>query len=141
MADTDIARAAIDRDGGERFQSLRRQLGVSSFGMNVIVLAPGERGRIHAHERQEEVYLVLEGELTLVVEGEERLLGPDHVVRVGPPVRRQLVNAGGQRVVLLALGGSGEHVGRDGLAWESWDEDSPGRSPQDVPLPQDLPGA
>jgi mannose-6-phosphate isomerase-like protein (cupin superfamily) len=105
------------------------------------VLQPGERGRIHAHEHQEEVYLVLEGELTLVVEGEERLLGPDHLVRVGPPVRRQLVNAGGQRVVLLALGGSGEHAGRDGLAWESWDEESPGRPPQDVPLPQDLPGS
>jgi uncharacterized cupin superfamily protein len=141
MANTEIAYSTIDRDSGERFQSLRRDLGVSSFGMNAIVLQPGERGRIHAHEHQEEVYLVLEGELTLVVEGEERLLGPDRLVRVGPPVRRQLVNAGGQRVVLLALGGSGDHAGRDGLAWESWDEESPGRPPQDVPLPQDLPGS
>jgi mannose-6-phosphate isomerase-like protein (cupin superfamily) len=138
---TDIAYSTIDRDSGDRFQSLRSDLGVSSFGMNVIVLQPGERGRIHAHEHQEEVYLVLEGELTLVVEGEESALGPDRLVRVGPPVRRQLVNAGPQRVVLLALGGSGEHVGRDGLAWESWDEESPGRPPQEVPLPQDLPSA
>jgi uncharacterized cupin superfamily protein len=141
MANTDIAYSTIDRDSGDRFQSLRRDLGVSSFGMNVIVLQPGERGRIHAHEHQEEVYLVLEGELTLIVEGEESALGPDRVVRVGPPVRRQLVNAGRQRVVLLALGGSGDHVGRDGVAWESWDEESPGRPPQDVPLPQDLPSA
>jgi uncharacterized cupin superfamily protein len=141
MANTDIAYSTIDRDSGDRFQSLRRDLGVSSFGMNVIVLQAGERGRIHAHEHQEEVYLVLEGELTLIVEGEESALGPDRVVRVGPPVRRQLVNAGRQRVVLLALGGSGDHVGRDGVAWESWDEESPGRPPQDVPLPQDLPSA
>jgi mannose-6-phosphate isomerase-like protein (cupin superfamily) len=138
---TDIAYSTIDRDSGDRFQSLRSDLGVSSFGMNVIVLQPGERGRIHAHEHQEEVYLVLEGHLTLIVEGEENTLGPDRLVRVGPPVRRQLVNAGPQRVVLLALGGSGEHVGRDGLAWESWDEESPGRPPQEVPLPQDLPSA
>jgi mannose-6-phosphate isomerase-like protein (cupin superfamily) len=138
---TDIAYSTIDRDSGDRFQSLRSDLGVSSFGMNVIVLQPGERGRIHAHEHQEEVYLVLEGELTLVVEGEDSALGPDRLVRVGPPVRRQLVNAGPQRVVLLALGGSGEHMGRDGLAWESWDEESPGRPPQEVPLPQDLPSA
>lgn len=138
---TDIAYSTIDRDSGDRFQPLRRDLGVSSFGMNVIVLQPGERGRIHAHEHQEEVYLVLEGELTLVVEGEDSALGPDRLVRVGPPVRRQLVNAGPQRVVLLALGGSGEHMGRDGLAWESWDEESPGRPPQEVPLPQDLPSA
>jgi mannose-6-phosphate isomerase-like protein (cupin superfamily) len=141
MANTDIAYSTIDRDSGDRFQPLRRDLGVSSFGMNVIVLQPGERGRIHAHEHQEEVYLVLEGELTLVVEGEDSTLGPDRLVRVGPPVRRQLANAGVQRVVLLALGGSGEHVGRDGLAWESWDEESPGRPPQEVPLPQDLPSA
>lgn len=139
MADIDIAYAAIDRDGGARFQRLRRELGVSSFGMNLIVLAPGERGRIHAHERQEEVYLVLEGELTLLVEGAEDVLGPDRLVRIGPSVRRQLVNAGTRRVVLLALGGSGDHDGRDGLVWASWEDASPGRPPQEIPLPEDLP--
>jgi mannose-6-phosphate isomerase-like protein (cupin superfamily) len=94
MADSDIAFAALDRDGGERFQSLRRQLDVRSFGMNVVVLQPRQRGRIHAHEGQEEVYLVLEGELTLLVEGVDHVLAPDHLVRVGPAVRRQLVNTG-----------------------------------------------
>jgi uncharacterized cupin superfamily protein len=139
MADTDIAFSAIERDSGERFQPLRRELGVSSFGMNLIVLGPRERGRIHAHERQEEVYVVLEGQLTLLVEGVGHVLGPDRVARVGPAVRRQLVNAGQERVVLLALGGSGEHAGRDGQAWASWEDDSPGRPPQEVPLPGDLP--
>ena len=138
-SDPDIAFATIARDGEERFQLLRRELGVSSFGINVIVLAPRQRARIHAHERQEEVYLVLEGELTLVVDGAEHTLGPDQLVRVGPPVRRQLVNRGPARVVLLALGGSGEHAGRDGMAWESWEDTGPGRTPQDVPPPADLP--
>jgi mannose-6-phosphate isomerase-like protein (cupin superfamily) len=136
----DIAFATISRDGEERFQLLRRELGVSSFGINVIVLAPRQRGRVHAHERQEEVYLVLEGALTLLVEGGEHVLGPDELVRVAPAVRRQLVNRGPGRVVALALGGDGEHAGRDGLAWESWDDDGPARTPQDVPLPADLPG-
>jgi mannose-6-phosphate isomerase-like protein (cupin superfamily) len=139
MGHDEIAFSTIRRDGEDRFQPLRRELGVSSFGMNLILLEPGQRGRIHAHERQEEVYLVLEGALTLVVEGAEHVLGPDDLVRVGPPVRRQLLNAGPERLVLLALGGSGEHGGRDGLAWSSWDDDSPGRPPQDVPLPDDLP--
>ena len=53
-------------------------------------------------------------------------------------LRRQLVNAG-ERVVLLALGGSGEHVGRDGRVWASWDDDGGPRTPQEVPLPEDLP--
>jgi uncharacterized cupin superfamily protein len=137
MADTDVTFAALDPDNGERFQRLRRDLGVTSFGLNLIILQPGQRGRVHAHERQEEVYLVLEGELTLVVEREDHALGEGRLARVPPAVRRQLVNRGGERVVLIALGGSGEHEGRDGRAWASWDEEGPGRPPQDVPLPED----
>jgi uncharacterized cupin superfamily protein len=139
MADADVAFAALDRDSGERFQSIRSALGISSFGMNVIVLQPRQRGRIHAHERQEEVYLVLEGELTLVVEGAEHVLAADELARVAPSTRRQLVNAGASRVVLVALGGSGEHEGRDARAWAAWDDLGPGSPPQDVPLPADLP--
>ena len=139
MTEPDITLATLDRDIGERFQSLRRELGVDSFGMNLIVLAPGQRGRIHAHEQQEEVYLVLEGELTLLVEGIEYLLEMDRVVRIAPVVRRQLVNAGSERMVLLALGGSGDHLGRDGRAWTSWEDDGPGAPPQEIPLPKDLP--
>jgi|SRR5215211_892045 len=135
----DVAFATLDLDNEERFQSLRRELGVSSFGINLITLPASARGRIHAHERQEEVYLVIEGELTLVVEGEEHVLGRGRVARVGPAVRRQLVNKGPERLALLALGGAGEHAGRDGRAWESWDEGGPGRSPQEVPLPADQP--
>jgi uncharacterized cupin superfamily protein len=138
MSEPDIAFGALDRDGNERFQTLRRQLDVHSFGINLMILKPGERGRIHAHAQQEEVYLVLEGELTLTVEGVEHILAADRIVRVGPAVRRQLANAGDQRLVVLALGGSGEHAGRDGRAWVSWEEDGAGRAPQEVPLPSDL---
>lgn len=135
----DVSFASIDRASGERFQALRRQLGVNSFGLNLIALQPRQRGRIHAHEHQEEVYLVLDGELTLLVDGVEHVLGPDHMVRLAPTVRRQLVNAGPDRLLLLALGGSGEHAGRDGRAWATWQEPGPGAPPQDIPLPDDLP--
>jgi mannose-6-phosphate isomerase-like protein (cupin superfamily) len=136
--ETGTSRAALDPDGGEQFLSLRRALGVTSFGMNQIVLRPRQRGRIHRHERQEEVYLVLEGTLTLVVEGEEEALERGELVRVGPEVRRQLVNRGPDRLVLLALGGDGEHVGRDGRAFAGWD-DAQGAPPAEIPLPEDLP--
>jgi mannose-6-phosphate isomerase-like protein (cupin superfamily) len=141
MAAPDIAFATLDRSSTERFQRLRAELDLSSFGINLIVLAPGQRGRVHAHDRQQEVYLVLEGELTLVVEGVEHTLGVDRLARIGPEVRRQLVNRGPERLVLLALGGAGEHIGRDGRAWSSWEEEGPGRRPQEVPLPEDLPAA
>jgi mannose-6-phosphate isomerase-like protein (cupin superfamily) len=136
--DDGISRTALDPDVGERFLSLRRQLGVTSFGMNQIVLEPRQRGRIHRHQRQEEVYLVLEGTLTLVVEGEEQALARGELVRVAPEVRRQLVNRGPERLVLLALGGDGEHRGRDGEAWTDWDSPH-SAAPQEVPLPDDLP--
>src|SRR3954447_5246661 len=134
---------ALDPDGDERFQSLRQELGVSTFGLNLIRLRPGERGRIHAHQRQEEVYLVLEGTLTLEVgvggvgDGKPRELGRGELARVAPALRRRLANRGDERVVVLALGGAEPHVGRDGRAWESWDEPGEGRPPQDVPLPAD----
>jgi len=140
VPDEEIAFASLQPVPGERFVTLRRELGVSSFGINLIVLEPRQRGRIHNHERQEEVYVVLEGELTLGLDGGvEHVLRPGRAVRVSPGVRRQLVNASATRLVLLALGGSGEHVGRDGHAWESWQEGGPGRTPQEVPLPEDLP--
>lgn len=139
MSEPDLTFATLDPGTDERFVSLRRQLSVSAFGMNLLVLQPRQRGRIHAHERQEEVYMVTEGELTLVVEGKEHVLPKDRLARVGPSVRRQLVNRGPERLVVLALGGSGEHVGRDGRAWESWEEGGEGRPPQEVPLPEDLP--
>jgi mannose-6-phosphate isomerase-like protein (cupin superfamily) len=139
MGQPDVASTTINTNNSERFQSLRRELGIDGFGMNVITLRPRQRGRIHSHEVQEEVYLVLEGELTLGVDGDEETYGRNSVVRVGPGVRRQLVNRGGATLLLLALGASGEHVGRDGRAWESWDEDGEGRAPQEVPLPSDLP--
>ena len=124
-------------DSGERFQRLRGELGVTTFGLNLIVLQPGQRGRIHRHERQEEVYVVLEGTLSLVIEGEERDLNQGELVRVAQDVRRQLVNRGPGRLALLAVGGAEPHDGRDGIAYESW-SDLAGRTPQELPLPEDL---
>jgi mannose-6-phosphate isomerase-like protein (cupin superfamily) len=139
MSDPAIQITALDPDAG-MFQTLRRDLGVTSFGINALTLAPKQRLRVHRHEKQEEVYLVLEGELTLIVEGEPSVLPKGSLVRVPPELRRQLTNPGSEPLVLLALGGYGEHEGRDGLAWSSWEEEGEGRSPQEVPLPDDLPG-
>jgi hypothetical protein len=40
--------------------------------------------------------------------------------------------------MVLALGGAGDHNGRDGLAYADWDDTEP-RPPQEIPLPDDLP--
>jgi uncharacterized cupin superfamily protein len=132
------ATTRLEDDPDDRFVRLRAALGVSSFGLNQIVLRPGQRGRIHRHEHQEEVYLVLDGTLTLLVEGDATTLERGELIRVGPELRRQLVNRGPGTLSLLALGGAGEHEGRDGLAYPDWGASEP-VSPRDLPLPEDLP--
>ncbi len=117
--------------------SLRRALGVSSFGINQMVLQPGQQMRIHRHAEQEEVYLVLDGRLTVAVEGEDTVLERGELMRVAPGVRRQLVNRGPGKVVLIALGGAGEHESRDGEAFTTWEQEI-GAPPREVPLPDDL---
>jgi quercetin dioxygenase-like cupin family protein len=129
---------ALDPDGEERFQRLRRELGVTTFGLNLIRLRPRQQGRIHRHERQEEVYAVLEGTLTLEVEGEPRELARGTLARVAPGIRRRLSNRGDAPLLLLAIGGAEPHQGRDGEAFAAWDDDT-GVPPQDLPLPPDLP--
>jgi uncharacterized cupin superfamily protein len=128
----------LDHAGSDRFQRLRSELGVETFGLNLIRLGSRQRGRIHAHERQEEVYIVLSGTLSLAVAGEEHQLSVGDCARVAPGVRRQLINRGRDRCVLLALGGAEPHHGRDGIAFDEWDSPE-GRSPQEMPMPPDLP--
>jgi uncharacterized cupin superfamily protein len=135
--ETGVSYAKLDPDTSERFISLRRALGVSTFGINQMILRPGQRGRIHRHGQQEEVYMVLSGTLTLIVEGEARELGQGELARVAPGVRRQLANRDPDAdVLMIALGGALEHVGRDGEAFEAW-EQATGAPPQEVPLPDD----
>ena len=58
---------------------VRRSLGVSTFGLNAVELPPGES--IPEHDEtgrgHEEVFLVLEGEATIVVDGVDHPLRPD----------------------------------------------------------------
>ena len=135
-----VARAKLNPDDPERFVPLRRALGVTSFGLNQMLLRPGQRGRIHRHERQEEVYLVLSGRLTVEIEGEPHDLEAGELIRIAPGVRRRVLNLGPALVNVLAVGGATPHEGRDGLAYTDWDDDDP-RPPQEVPLPEDLPAS
>ena len=109
---TGIAFTSLDLEPGDRFQRLRNDLGVESFGLNLLRLEPGERSRIHRHQHQEEVYLVLEGTLTLLIENEPHEVAQAGLARVAPDVRRQLVNRRPERLRLLALGGANPHEGR-----------------------------
>src|SRR4029079_18944357 len=82
------ARARLQDDAENRFIRLRAELGVTSFGLNQIVLHPSQRRRIHCHARPEHVYVATAGTLSLVVEVEETTLERGDLIRVAPGVRR-----------------------------------------------------
>jgi uncharacterized cupin superfamily protein len=135
---TGVSYTALQPDTEERFTSLRRELGVTTFGINQVILRPGQRGRIHRHKTQEEVYLVLSGTLSIVYQDEVKELRQGEIARVAPEVRRYIANRHPEDVLLIALGGAIEHVGRDGEAFGSWEDTEP-TSPQELPLPPDEP--
>jgi mannose-6-phosphate isomerase-like protein (cupin superfamily) len=142
MTEADITTFAVATEpagpGAEFFEPIRRHLGAESLGVNRLELQPRQRLRVHRHEHQEELYFPLSGTLTLIVEEVEHEIPVGTLARVGNSVRRQVANRGDVPVVFLAFGAAGEHESRDAIAWTSWDEGGPGRSPRDVSLPPDF---
>jgi mannose-6-phosphate isomerase-like protein (cupin superfamily) len=92
---------------GGGMKKARAELGVKSFGMQVIDLPPNYSDypeHDHAEDGQEEVYSVMRGSGEIEVEGERLELTPDVLVRVGPGIKRKLF-AGPEGIRVLALGG------------------------------------
>jgi mannose-6-phosphate isomerase-like protein (cupin superfamily) len=86
----------------------RAELGVTSFGMQVIDLPPNldtYPEHDHSEAAQEEVYVVLAGSAEIEIDGETLTLEPGSMIRVGPDARRRLVTRD-QPVRILALGGT-----------------------------------
>lgn len=89
------------------YKRARAELGVQSFGMQVIDLPPGlDAYPEHDHSRdgQEEVYVVLRGGGEIEIDGERVAVDPDTMVRVSPGTMRKLL-PGDQGMRVLALGG------------------------------------
>ena len=87
------------------FKRARAELGVESFGMQVIDLPPSYENypeHDHTHDNQEEVFLVLRGGGEIEIEGERFPLDGEHMARVSPETKRKLwPGAEGMRVVVL----------------------------------------
>jgi mannose-6-phosphate isomerase-like protein (cupin superfamily) len=82
------------------------ELGVQAFGLQVLDLPAGFADypeHDHAHDRQEEVYVVLTGAAQFVVDGEQIHADAGSLVRVEPAAKRKLV-PGPDGVRVLAIG-------------------------------------
>jgi quercetin dioxygenase-like cupin family protein len=96
------------------FRKVRAPLGVTAFGVNVIVYPPGASGVNHYHDEQDELYFVHSGTARFEVDGDVRELGPGGFCHVESTTPRLVSNAGDDDLVLLIVGGKGGYVGRDG---------------------------
>jgi mannose-6-phosphate isomerase-like protein (cupin superfamily) len=96
------------------FRKVRQVLGVTAFGVNVIVYPPGVEGFMHYHEQQDELYFVHRGTARFEVEDETRELGPGGMCHVESTTPRKVSNAGDDELILFVVGGKDGYVGRDG---------------------------
>jgi uncharacterized cupin superfamily protein len=100
-----ILHASEFERAGPKWALARRSLGVRSFGMNLVDLQPGEK--IPEHDEtdrdQEEVFAVLSGSPTFVIDGQEYPAPAGTYVRFDPEPTRTIVNGGGEPASVLII--------------------------------------
>jgi mannose-6-phosphate isomerase-like protein (cupin superfamily) len=107
---------------GWGFRKVRKELAVTAFGINAIVLPPRYAAGQHYHERQEETYFVHRGTIAIEFgDGSEHVLDAGGIARVDPATVRRVRNLGDEDAVYLCAGGADGYVGRDGLVPDGQD--------------------
>ena len=87
-------RSELERTGG--WTLVRRSLGCGSFGVNIVEIPAG--GSIPEHDErdrdQEELFYVLSGSPTIVIDGVDHRVEPGTFARLDPPPIRTIRNDG-----------------------------------------------
>jgi uncharacterized cupin superfamily protein len=107
-----MERVSIDAVEASAFEAdvevrpLSEPLGATDVSVNRYRVPPGRRlsGGLHAHEDQEELFVVIEGEATFETLDGERVVGAGEAVRFGRGEFQSGRNAGEADLVLFALG-------------------------------------
>jgi mannose-6-phosphate isomerase-like protein (cupin superfamily) len=100
---------------GPGFRKVRSALGVTAFGVNGVVYAPGYEGFAHFHDTQDELYFVHRGRARVEIGDEVRELGEGGLLYVQSTTPRKVSNASEtDELVLLVVGGKDGYVERDG---------------------------
>jgi mannose-6-phosphate isomerase-like protein (cupin superfamily) len=93
------------------FKKARAELGITSFGLQVIDFPPNVDGypeHDHSQDGQEEVYVVMRGEGEIDIEGERLPLDSETMVRVSAGTKRKLYPGDDGMRVLVVGGVPGE---------------------------------
>ena len=104
--------------GGSTWLLARKALGTSSFGFNLVEIAPG--GQIPEHDEsgsgQAELYVVLEGEAVLRLDGEDHPAPAGTFASIEPPATRTILNRSQAPVTALLIGVQPEG-GYEPMSW------------------------
>src|SRR5436305_463667 len=115
---------------GYGFRKIRRELGVTAFGINALVLPAGYATGVHYHDEQEETYFVHRGEVEFRFgDGTTHVVGAGGLVRVSPATHRGMTNVGQDDAIVIVAGGKDGYVGRDGQPGEGGSTSGPPRAP------------
>jgi len=131
IAGDGYAVANVDAIGDQYgFRKIRRELGVTAFGMNAISMPPGyETGR-HYHDQQEETYFVHRGTIEMEFgDGSRHVLAAGGLARVDARTVRKIKNVGDTDALFVIVGGKDGYVGRDGRLPEGEERTMPSGPP------------
>ncbi|MFD1645723.1 cupin domain-containing protein [Haloarchaeobius litoreus] len=106
-ASTDDVDSVVPEEyGGMWF--LRDALDTEALGVTVLELEPGAKGKEHDHadDGQEEVYVVVAGEVAIDLGNETVRVGEHEAIRLSADQTRQIHNDGDERARLVLAGTS-----------------------------------
>ena len=97
---------------------VRRSLGITSFGVNLVDIPPGEGIPEHneTDRDQEELFVVLSGSALLVIDGERIPAPAGTMARLDPEPRRTVVNEGDEVASVLIVSAP-RSSGYEPLGW------------------------
>jgi quercetin dioxygenase-like cupin family protein len=93
----------LEKNG--KWSLVRRSLGISSFGINVVTIPPGERIPEHneAERDHEELFVVLAGSPTMIIDGERIAIEEGTYIRLDPEPRRYIENNSTRPATILVI--------------------------------------
>jgi len=97
---------SMEGSGESTWRLARKALGTSAFGFNLVEIDPG--GGIPEHDENEsgqvELYIVLEGDAVLCLEGEEHDAPAGTFASIEPPASRTILNRSDATVTAMLIG-------------------------------------
>lgn len=105
MASARYAKTFMPLSKVKEKEFLSRPLGCKGVGFSFVRCKPGEGATyVHRHKVQEEVFLTVQGNGTIILDGRRIAMPEGTIVRVGPTVYRAIGNDSNKDVVYMILG-------------------------------------